>query len=81
VMPRDPIRAKGLLLASIRDKNPVIFFEPKILYRSSFSQVPLEDYQVSIGCFYDLSLFLWLFSSSHHVVCGLWVSIVTVRQG
>jgi 2-oxoisovalerate dehydrogenase E1 component beta subunit len=31
VMPRSPIQAKGLLLAAIRDPNPVIFFEPKIL--------------------------------------------------
>jgi 2-oxoisovalerate dehydrogenase E1 component beta subunit len=35
VMPRSPIQAKGLLLASIRDRNPVIFLEPKILYRAS----------------------------------------------
>lgn len=35
VVPRSPIQAKGLLLASIRDKNPVIFMEPKILYRAA----------------------------------------------
>lgn len=35
VVPRSPIQAKGLLLASIRDQNPVIFLEPKILYRSA----------------------------------------------
>lgn len=35
VIPRGPIQAKGLLLAAIRDPNPVIFLEPKILYRSS----------------------------------------------
>lgn len=35
VIPRSPIQAKGLLLASIRDPNPVIFMEPKILYRSA----------------------------------------------
>jgi 2-oxoisovalerate dehydrogenase E1 component beta subunit len=35
VIPRSPIQAKGLLLASIRDKNPLVFFEPKVLYRSS----------------------------------------------
>ena len=35
VIPRSPIQAKGLLLASIRDPNPVIFLEPKVLYRSS----------------------------------------------
>ena len=35
VMPRSPIQTKGLLLASIRDPNPVIFMEPKILYRQA----------------------------------------------
>ncbi|CAG8574202.1 2533_t:CDS:2 [Paraglomus brasilianum] len=35
VIPRSPIQAKGLLLASIKDPNPVIFFEPKILYRAA----------------------------------------------
>ncbi|CAG8760729.1 14863_t:CDS:2, partial [Acaulospora morrowiae] len=35
VMPRSPIQAKGLLLASIRDQNPVLYFEPKILYRAA----------------------------------------------
>lgn len=49
VIPRSPIQAKGLLLASIRDKNPVIFFEPKILYRSATEYVPEEDYTLPIG--------------------------------
>lgn len=35
VIPRSPTQAKGLLLSSIRDPNPVIFMEPKILYRSA----------------------------------------------
>ena len=35
VIPRSPIQAKGLLLSSIRDRNPVIFLEPKILYRAA----------------------------------------------
>ena len=48
-MPRGPIQAKGLLLASIREKNPVIFFEPKILYRSTVEEVPLEDYILPLG--------------------------------
>mmetsp|Transcript_11788 Transcript_11788/g.35954 ORF Transcript_11788/g.35954 Transcript_11788/m.35954 type:complete len:363 (-) Transcript_11788:59-1147(-) len=48
VMPRDPIRAKGLLLASIRDPNPVVFFEPKILYRSSVAEVPVHDYTIPL---------------------------------
>lgn len=35
VIPRSPIQAKGLLLSCIADKNPCIFFEPKILYRAA----------------------------------------------
>jgi pyruvate/2-oxoglutarate/acetoin dehydrogenase E1 component len=38
-MPRSPFEAKGLLLASIRDPNPVIFLEPKALYRSYVEEV------------------------------------------
>lgn len=49
VVPRDPVQAKGLLLASIRDKNPVIFFEPKSLYRASVGEVPDEDYEIELG--------------------------------
>jgi 2-oxoisovalerate dehydrogenase E1 component beta subunit len=44
VMCRDPIQAKGLLLASIRDPNPVVFLEPKALYRASVADVPVDDY-------------------------------------
>lgn len=35
VVPRGPTQAKGLLLQSIRERNPVIFMEPKILYRAA----------------------------------------------
>ena len=49
VVPRNPYQAKGLLLASIRDDNPVVFFEPKRLYRASTGEVPEEDYQLPIG--------------------------------
>ncbi|MDG1731524.1 MAG: transketolase C-terminal domain-containing protein [Thalassotalea sp.] len=49
VVPRNPYQAKGLLLAAIRDKNPVIFFEPKKLYRASTGEVPEEDYQLPLG--------------------------------
>ncbi|CAE7066958.1 unnamed protein product [Rhizoctonia solani] len=49
VIPRSPIQAKGLLLAAIRDPNPVIFLEPKILYRSSVEQVPVDDFELPIG--------------------------------
>ncbi|KAJ3309236.1 hypothetical protein HDV04_006300 [Boothiomyces sp. JEL0838] len=49
VIPRSPIQTKGLLLASIRDKNPVIFIEPKILYRAAVEQVPVEDFELPLG--------------------------------
>lgn len=49
IIPRSPIQAKGLLLASIRDPNPVIFMEPKILYRSAVEQVPIDDYELPLG--------------------------------
>ncbi|MCW8885584.1 MAG: alpha-ketoacid dehydrogenase subunit beta, partial [Motiliproteus sp.] len=49
VVPRNPHQAKGLLLASIRDPNPVIFFEPKRIYRASEGEVPEEDYQLPLA--------------------------------
>ncbi|THG97692.1 hypothetical protein EW026_g4359 [Hermanssonia centrifuga] len=49
VIPRSPIQAKGLLLGAIRDPNPVIFMEPKILYRSAVEQVPMDDYEIPLG--------------------------------
>lgn len=49
VVPRGPAQAKGLLLASIRDKNPVIFLEPKALYRSAVEMVPTGDYEIPLG--------------------------------
>ncbi|SFH65543.1 alpha-ketoacid dehydrogenase subunit beta [Modicisalibacter xianhensis] len=48
-VPRNPHQAKGLLLAAIRDPNPVLFFEPKRLYRASTGEVPEEDYQLPLG--------------------------------
>ncbi len=49
VSPSSPADAKGLLLAAIRDDNPVIYFEPKPLYRSLKGQVPAGDHVVPIG--------------------------------
>merc|ERR1712037_47607 len=48
-IPRSPSKAKGLLLSCIRDQNPCIFFEPKILYRSAVEQVPTKDYECPLG--------------------------------
>lgn len=49
VMPSRPYDAKGLLAAAIRDPDPVIFFEPKRVYRSFREEVPEEAYTVDIG--------------------------------
>lgn len=49
VMPSTPYDAKGLMKAAIRSDDPVIFFEPKRLYRASKGQVPTHDFTVPIG--------------------------------
>lgn len=49
VVPRNPYQAKGLLLSSIRDDNPVLFLEPKRIYRASVGEVPEEDYELPLG--------------------------------
>jgi 2-oxoisovalerate dehydrogenase E1 component beta subunit len=49
VCPATPSDAKGLIKASIRDNNPVVFFEHKYLYRRIKEEVPAEDYIVPLG--------------------------------
>jgi pyruvate/2-oxoglutarate/acetoin dehydrogenase E1 component len=49
VAPGTPADAKGLLVAAIRDDNPVIFFESKALYRTLKGDVPAGDHVVPIG--------------------------------
>lgn len=44
-----PSDAKGLLTAAIRDPDPVVFFEPKHVYRAFREQVPEEQYEIPIG--------------------------------
>ena len=49
VMPSSPYDAKGLLIASIRDPDPVMFFEPKRIYRAFREEVPEDEYVLPIG--------------------------------
>jgi 2-oxoisovalerate dehydrogenase E1 component len=49
VYPSSPEDAKGLLIASIEDPNPVMFFEHKALYRGITGLVPDEYYSIEIG--------------------------------
>ena len=49
VVPSTPHDAKGLLRSSIRDDDPVLFFEHKKMYRSVRGDVPDTDYTVPLG--------------------------------
>jgi pyruvate dehydrogenase E1 component beta subunit len=49
VAPSTPYEAKGLLTAAIRDPDPVIFMEPKKVYRSLREEVPEEEYLLPLG--------------------------------
>ena len=49
VIPATAYDAKGLIKASIRDDNPVIFYEHKFLYRRIKDEVPADDYVVPLG--------------------------------
>lgn len=49
VIPSTPFDAKGLLTAAIRDPDPVVFFEPKRIYRAFKQEVPEEEYFIPLG--------------------------------
>jgi pyruvate dehydrogenase E1 component beta subunit len=49
VCPSNPYDAKGLLLSSIREGDPILFFEPKRVYRAAKMDVPEGEYTVPIG--------------------------------
>jgi len=48
IMPSTPYDAKGLLKTAIRDENPVVFFEDKMMYRLK-GPVPTEEYTIPLG--------------------------------
>lgn len=68
VYPSSPVDAKGLLIASINDPNPVMFFEHKALYRSITGSVPEEYYEIEIG-------------KGKHIQEGEDISIITYGAG
>jgi len=65
VVPSTPYDTKGLLAAAIRDPDPVIFLEPKLIYRAFREDVPEEPYTVALGEAAvrregsDVSVFTW----------------------
>lgn len=48
-IPSTPADAKGLLAAAIRDPDPVVVFEPKLIYRTARGQVPEGEHLVKLG--------------------------------
>jgi pyruvate dehydrogenase E1 component beta subunit len=65
VTPSTPYDAKGLLTAAIRDPDPVIFLEPKLIYRAFREEVPEASYECPLGEAAvrregtDISVFTW----------------------
>jgi pyruvate dehydrogenase E1 component beta subunit len=65
VIPSTPSDTKGLLASAIRDPDPVIFLEPKLIYRAFREEVPDETYTVPLGEAKtrregsDVSVFTW----------------------
>src|SRR5689334_4347448 len=49
ICPSNPVDAKGLLASSIRGEDPVIFMEPKRVYRASRGDVPAGEYTIPLG--------------------------------
>lgn len=54
VIPSSPARAYGLLLSAIRDPDPVVFFEPKRLYRATREEVALDGTGLSLDTAFTL---------------------------
>lgn len=49
VTPSNPYDAKGLLLSALRQNDPILFMEPKRIYRASRGEVPEDDFTVPLG--------------------------------
>ncbi|WP_428265127.1 alpha-ketoacid dehydrogenase subunit beta [Haliangium sp.] len=49
VSPSNPYDAKGLLLSCLRQNDPVLFLEPKRIYRAAKGEVPEDDYTIELG--------------------------------
>jgi 2-oxoisovalerate dehydrogenase E1 component beta subunit len=65
VCPSNPYDAKGLLISSIRDNDPVLFFEPKRVYRALKMDVPEGDYAVELSS-------AKVIREGEHVTCVSW---------
>ena len=70
VVPSGPYDAKGLLISAMRARDPVLFFEPKRIYRAIKEDVPEEEYTIPLGQAHvakkgaDITLIGW--GAQHH---------------
>jgi 2-oxoisovalerate dehydrogenase E1 component beta subunit len=65
VCPSNPYDAKGLLISAIRDNDPVLFFEPKRVYRALKMDVPEGEYTVELSS-------AKVVREGEHVTCVSW---------
>jgi 2-oxoisovalerate dehydrogenase E1 component beta subunit len=65
VCPSNPFDAKGLLISAIRDSDPVLFFEPKRVYRALKMEVPDGEYTIDLS---SAKVVL----EGRHVTCVAW---------
>jgi pyruvate dehydrogenase E1 component subunit beta len=65
VCPSNPYDAKGLLISAIRDNDPVLFFEPKRVYRALKMDVPDGDYTIELSS-------AKVVREGEHVTCVAW---------
>jgi pyruvate dehydrogenase E1 component beta subunit len=92
VVPSTPRETKGLLAASIRDPDPVVFLEPKLIYRAFREEVPDEPYTIELGEAdvkrpgTDVSVFTWgamvrptMEAAEHLAEEGIDVEVVDLR--
>jgi len=82
VLPSTPYDAKGLLKAAIRDENPVVFFEDKMMYKLK-GLVPAEDYTIPLGVadVKRLGQDLTLVATSSMVQVALGAAILLEKEG
>ncbi|HXX27869.1 MAG TPA: alpha-ketoacid dehydrogenase subunit beta [Terriglobales bacterium] len=82
VLPSTPYDAKGLLKAAIRDENPVVFFEDKMMYKLK-GLVPAEDYTIPLGVadVKRLGRDLTLVATSSMVQVALGAAILLEKEG
>lgn len=73
VVPSTPYDAKGLLVAAIRDEDPVIFLEPTRLYRAGRQEVPEDLYEVPLGT-------AKIVREGEHLTIVAWGAMIPVAQ-